>query len=49
MPEFAGAMLLRWELGNALRRIRDERGMTIAEVTTAMKDRYGSSFSVARN
>jgi transcriptional regulator with XRE-family HTH domain len=48
MPEFAGAMLLRWELGNALRRMRDERGMTIAEVTSAMKDRYGSSFSATK-
>jgi transcriptional regulator with XRE-family HTH domain len=38
-------MLRRWELGNALRRIREERGMTIADVTIAMKERYGSSFS----
>jgi transcriptional regulator with XRE-family HTH domain len=45
MPEFAGPMLRRWELGNALRRLREDRGMTIAEVTTAMKERYGSSFS----
>ncbi|HET9173627.1 MAG TPA: helix-turn-helix transcriptional regulator [Actinospica sp.] len=45
MPEYAGPMLSRWELGNALRRIRDERGMTIAEVTAAMKEHYGSSFS----
>lgn len=48
MPEFAGTMLLRWELGNTLRRIRDERGMTIAEVTAAMKERYGSSFSITK-
>ena len=45
MPEFAGPMLSRGELGNALRRIRDDHGMTIAEVTAAMKERYGSSFS----
>ena len=45
MPEFAGPMLRRWELGNALRRLREERGMTIADVTAAMKERYGSSFS----
>jgi transcriptional regulator with XRE-family HTH domain len=48
MPEFTGATLLRRELGHTLRRIRDERGMTIAEVTTAMKERYGSSFSVTK-
>lgn len=48
MPEFAGPMLRRRELGSALRRIRDERGMTIAEVTAAMQERYGSSFSVAK-
>ena len=48
MPEFAGTMLRRRELGNALRRIRDERGMTIVEVTEAMKDRYGSSFSTTK-
>ena len=48
MPEFAGPMLRRWELGNALRRIREERGMTIAEVTTAMEDHYGSSFSATK-
>jgi transcriptional regulator with XRE-family HTH domain len=48
MPEFAGPMLRRWELGNALRRIRDERGMTIAEVTVAMRARYGSSFSTTK-
>lgn len=48
MPEFAGPMLRRWELGNALRRIRDERNMTIAEVTSAMKERYGSSFSTTK-
>lgn len=48
MPEFAGAMLRRRELGTALRRIRDQRGMTIAEVTVAMQERYGSSFSAAK-
>ena len=48
MPEFTSPMLHRWELGNTLRRLRDERGMTIAEVTAAMKERYGSSFSVAK-
>jgi transcriptional regulator with XRE-family HTH domain len=48
MPEFSGPMLRRRELGSALRRIRDERGMTIAEVTAAMQQRYGSSFSVAK-
>lgn len=48
MPEFSGPMLRRRELGSALRRIRDERGMTIAEVTAAMQLRYGSSFSVAK-
>ena len=45
MSDFASPMLRRWELGNALRRIREERGMTIADVTIAMKERYGSSFS----
>lgn len=45
MPDFASPMLRRWELGNALRRIREQRGMTIADVTTAMTERYGSSFS----
>ena len=48
MPEFVGPMMSRWELGNALRRIREERGMTIAEVTVAMKERYGSSFSTTK-
>lgn len=48
MPEFAGPMLRRRELGTALRRIREKRGMTIAEVTAAMEDRYGSSFSIAK-
>jgi hypothetical protein len=48
MPEFAGPMIRRWELGNALRRIREERHMTIAEVTAAMKERYGSSFSTTK-
>jgi transcriptional regulator with XRE-family HTH domain len=48
MPEFAGPMLRRRELGSALRRIREERDMTIAEVTAAMQERYGSSFSVAK-
>lgn len=48
MPEFTGTMLRRRELGSALRRIRDERGMTIAEVTEAMKERYGSSFSTTK-
>jgi len=48
MPEFASPMLRRWELGNALRRIREERGMTIADVTAAMKERYGSSFSTTK-
>lgn len=48
MPEFAGPMLRRWELGNALRRIREDRGMTIAEVTSAMKELYGSSFSTTK-
>jgi transcriptional regulator with XRE-family HTH domain len=48
MPEFASPMLRRWELGNALRRIREERGMTIAEVTAAMKEHYGSSFSATK-
>ena len=48
MPEFAGPMLRRWELGNALRRLREERRMTIAEVTEAMKDLYGSSFSTTK-
>jgi hypothetical protein len=41
-------MLRRWELGNALRRIREERGMTIAEATTAMEEHYGSSFSATK-
>lgn len=45
VPEFASPMLRRWELGNALRRIREDRGMTIAEVTSAMEEHYGSSFS----
>jgi len=48
MPEFAGPMLRRWELGNALRRLRERRHMTIAEVTVAMKERYGSSFSTTK-
>ena len=48
MPEFASPMLRRWELGNALRRIREDRGMTIAEVTTAMEEHYGSSFSATK-
>jgi transcriptional regulator with XRE-family HTH domain len=48
MPEFASPMLRRWELGNALRRIREERGMTIAEVTAAMREHYGSSFSTTK-
>ena len=48
MPEFTSPMLRRWELGNALRRIRDERNMTIADVTVAMKERYGSSFSTTK-
>jgi transcriptional regulator with XRE-family HTH domain len=48
MPESTGALRLRRELGHALRRIREERGMTIAEVTTAMKERYGSSFSITK-
>ena len=48
MPDFAGPMLRRWELGNALRRIREDRHMTIAEVTTAMRERYGSSFSTTK-
>ena len=48
MPEPARPMLRRWQLGNALRRLREERGMTIAEVTAAMKERYGSSFSSAK-
>ena len=48
MPEFASPMLRRWELGNALRRIREERGMTIAEVTAAMREHYGSSFSATK-
>jgi transcriptional regulator with XRE-family HTH domain len=41
-------MLRRWEVGNALRQIREERGMTIADVTAAMKERYGSSFSTTK-
>jgi Domain of unknown function (DUF5753)/Helix-turn-helix domain len=48
MPEFASPMLRRWELGNALRRLREERQMTIADVTAAMKERYGSSFSTTK-
>ena len=48
MSDFASPMLRRWELGNALRRLREERQMTIADVTVAMKDRYGSSFSSAK-
>jgi len=48
VPEFTSPMLRRWELGNALRRIRDTRGMTIADVTIAMKERYGSSFSTTK-
>lgn len=48
MPEFADPMLLRLELGNALREIRDARGLTIVEVTAAMRARYGSSFSAAK-
>lgn len=48
MPEFASPMLRRWELGNALRRIREDRGMTIAEVTAAMRELYGSSFSTTK-
>ena len=48
MPEFESPMLRRWELGNALRRIREDRGMTIAEVTTAMEEHYGSSFSATK-
>jgi hypothetical protein len=48
MPEFAGPMLRRWELGNALRRLREDRGMTIADVTAAMKELYGSSFSTTK-
>ncbi|MBR7839355.1 helix-turn-helix domain-containing protein [Actinospica durhamensis] len=45
MADVARPMLRRLELGNALRRLRDERGMTIAEVTEAMRVRFGSSFS----
>jgi transcriptional regulator with XRE-family HTH domain len=41
-------MLQRWELGNALRRIREERGMTIADVITAMHEQYGFGFSNAK-
>ena len=48
MPEFANPLLRRWELGNTLRRLREERSMTIADVTVAMKERYGSSFSTAK-
>jgi transcriptional regulator with XRE-family HTH domain len=48
MPEFASPMLRRWQLGNALRQLREDRGMTIADVTAAMKERYGSSFSDAK-
>ncbi len=48
MPEFTSPMLRRWELGNALRRLRDERRMTIADVTVAMKKRFGSSFSTTK-
>jgi transcriptional regulator with XRE-family HTH domain len=48
MPEFVGPMMRRWELGSALRRIREERGMTIAEVTDAMRERYGSGFSTTK-
>ena len=48
MPEFTNPMLRRWELGNALRRLRDERNMTIADVTAAMRERFGSSFSTTK-
>jgi len=41
-------MLRRWELGSALRRLREERQMTIADVTVAMKERFGSSFSTTK-
>lgn len=48
MQEFASPMLRRWELGSALRQLREDRGMTIADVTAAMRQRYGSSFSAAK-
>jgi transcriptional regulator with XRE-family HTH domain len=48
MAEAARPMLRRLELGNALRRLRDERGMTIAEVTEAMRERFGSGFSTTK-
>jgi len=48
VPESTSPMLQQWALGNALRRIREERGMTIADVTTAMHERYGFGFSNAK-
>jgi transcriptional regulator with XRE-family HTH domain len=48
MPQLVSSMLRRLELGNALRRLREERHMTIADVTAAMKERFGSSFSTAK-
>jgi hypothetical protein len=48
MAQLATPMLRRWELGSALRRLREERQMTIADVTVAMKERFGSSFSTTK-
>jgi transcriptional regulator with XRE-family HTH domain len=48
MPSINAPTLRRWELGVALRRIRESRGKTIEQVSHDLSEAYGMGFSPAK-
>lgn len=48
MPDDLSPTLRRWELGGALRQIREEQGKTIEQVALDLSDLYGGGFSAAK-